>query len=264
MNKIIFRTLLIPLLLGTQLGYAASASCKYQAEGLDPATNEKIIQTKWDRLTTMFGDTKTSQGFVSAISAGDAKYLGIKLKIVDYYAFPFLTPYSMKYLSGPKKAPPADDPRYLDFLDMLLGDSLIVPEGSTLRITMADRSTMVLTSSEHVRARGNYTDPFQKRRSKKGLGGFLKKVAAAAIDAEIEGEDVVNRNFLVEATAVMRYGLDDEALAVLRKSAITSMRVETRDRYYALGLRNRFENVEWGKKSRVKVQKALQCVAKRG
>ena len=135
-----------PMLFGMQL--ADAASCKYQTQSVDPVTNEKYTQTKWDKVATMFsgGD---SIGSISAIAKGDERYLAVRIGVIDYFPFPdelraeavatmdedTLEDYEdmgpvqryeaeIEQLEGPP-----ENQNYRDFLDFLLGESLIIPAG---------------------------------------------------------------------------------------------------------------------------------------
>lgn len=273
MNRFLIAICTAPILFGIPL--ADAASCKYQTQSVDPVTNEKFVQTKWDKVATMFSGGK-SIGSISAIARGDERYLAVKIGVLDYYPFPdelraeavatmnekTLKKYRKRGAVGQYKAEikqlerPPENQNYRDFLDFLLGESLIIPAGSTLRLTLDDNSTLMLSTTERIRERANYTQPYKEKKMK-GFGGFLAKAASAALDAET----VVSSDYMVDGYISIDYLLDTEALDLLSRAAVTSLRVEARNKYYTLGTRStQYETVRWSKKSNLKIQNALKCV----
>jgi len=274
MKQFLFALCAIPLILGTQTASAAS-SCKFQKKSVDPVTNEKLVQTKWDKVATMFSGAKNI-GSVSAIAKGDERYLAVKIGVIDYFPLPDeLTAAAVTMMDedelddyedmGAAKRfraeieqleGPPEHQGYRDFLDFLLGESLIIPVGSTVRLTLGDQSTLTLATTERIRERANYTQP-HKAKKMKGFGGFLANAAAKAAGAE----SVVSSDYMVDGYVSINYLLGAEAFDLLSRSTVTSLRVEARDSYYTLGKRNnQYETVTWSKKSNLKIQNALKCV----
>lgn len=277
MNRFLIAICTAPMLFGVPL--ADAAVCKYQTQSVDPVSNEKFVQTKWDKVATMFSGGK-SIGSIAAIARGDERYLAVKIGVIDYYPFPdelraeavatmnekTLKKYRKRGAVGQYKAEikqlerPPENQNYRDFLDFLLGESLIIPAGSTLRLTLDDNSTIMLSTTERIRERANYTQPYKEKKMK-GFGGFLAKAASAALDAETGAESVVSPDYMVDGYISIDYLLDAEALDLLSRAAVTSLRVEARNKYYTLGTRStQYETVRWSKKSNLKIQNALKCV----
>ena len=219
-------------------------------------------------------------GSVSAIAKGDERYLAVKIGVIDYFPFPDeiraqavatmdedeLEDYVDMGAARRYKAEieqlegPPENQDYRDFLDYLSGESLIIPSGSTLELMLDDNSTLVLETTERIRERANYTQPFEQKKLK-GAGGFMAKMAMKALESETGAEAVVSPDYMVDGYVSIRYLLDEAALALLNRSAVTSLRVEGRDRYYALGTRNtQYETVRWNKESNLKIQNALKCL----
>jgi hypothetical protein len=127
-----------------------------------------------------------------------------------------------------------NNPMLNDFLRALERDALVVPAGSTLRITLEDRTNVVLTTAEDFKGRGSA----EKRPSE----GTWEKIA-------------------ITADVRLRYPLDTEAIAALTAKTAINMRLETRDRYYSFGARSaELQPVKWSKKSSAKFKEALSCV----
>ena len=62
---------------------------------------------------------------------------------------------------------------------------------------------------------------------------------------------------------VLEYPIDSASESILNRASVTSMRIESRDRYYTLGWRSTKDQVfSWSKKSYLKIRDALQCVNK--
>ena len=249
MKAIMLTVLSIPMLLGT--GVADAARCKYEKTKRDPVTNEKVIQSKWERVTNVMMD-EHAQGFVSGMSVLDQKYLAVKLNTTDYFEVPGW--YNNRYKSKPDKK--AHKERQNKWKTHLSKEMVVFPAGSALRITMEDRSVVEVTSSGEVRSAGGLTMP-NKEFKRKGLGGFLKMAAVSAAGAD----KVVSPHFRLDAVFVIRYELDEETLAVLSNNPAINMRVEARDDYYYLGARDTTNNLAWGSGANDKVIDALNCAA---
>lgn len=273
MKKLFITLLTASVFFGMQ--FANAAACKYQEQSVDPVTNEKYRQTAWDKVASGYSGTK-NVGSISAIAKGDERYLAVKIGVADFYPFPdelrqeavslmdekTLEKYEkmgtakrfrteVEHLEGP-----IENQDYRDFLDFLLGESLLIPKGSTLELRLDDQSTLVLTTEERIRERANYTEPFEEKKMR-GFGALMASVAASAVGAEI----TVSAEYMVDGYMSILYPLNAKALDQLSRAAVTSLRVEARDRYYTLGKRNsRYETVIWSKKSNLKIRNALKCV----
>jgi hypothetical protein len=277
MKKFFFVLCLIPMLFAFQA--AEAAKCKFQAQRVDPVTGEAFRQTNWDTVASIFS-AENSSGSISAIADGDKRFLAVRFDVIDYYTFPdqlraeavatmdedALEKYQKKGAVKRFKAEieqlegPPENQNYRDFLDFLLGESLFVPAGATLRLTLGDQSTLVLSTSERTRERANYTEPYKEKKGR-GASGLFAKIASAALDASVGGETVVSPDYMIDGTVSVPYLLDAEALGLLSSATVTSMRIEGRDKYYTLGTRNtRYETLQWSAKSNNKIQDALKCV----
>ncbi len=263
MKKLISLGLAVAMLCGSQ--YADAKGCKVITGSVDERTGAKLIYTKYDKLVTMFNmgvdnNGARSLGSVSVLARGDEKFLVFQLKISNYHAMP------AQFAS---LEDPTWDPDHRDFLDILLGDSVIFPAESSLRLTLDDRSTVVLHTANHRRIRADYTVPGAVPRAQgnegkavKKLGGFLAKVLekAAAKDGWETVEEEASPHYLVRATARLEYPLDAETEALLKRAGVISARLEARDRYYTLGWRNTQNVTAWSNKSNYKIRDALTCV----
>ncbi len=265
MKHLFGMALLATLALSPEFAYAAK--CKFVQNAMDPDSGIYVVQTKWDRLVSIMSvqsiDTELeATGEVSVIGRGDERFLTLRIDTGDYYALP------PELTTLPD---PTWHPEYRDFLDMLLGDSVIFPAGTSLRIDLDDQTSVVLRTTEHRRIRADYTLPGHmpearnnSEKAAKGLVGFLGKVIEKTAEKQgFEADETTegSRNYLVRSTAVLEFPLDDESADILSRAAVTSMRVESRDRYYTLGLwKTQDSVVTWGKKSYDKVRNAMQCV----
>ena len=249
MKKLMFTVLSILMLLGTNV--ADAAKCKYEKTKRDPVTNEKIIQSKWERVTNVMMD-EHAQGFVSGVSILDQKFLAIKLNTTDYFEVPGW--YNNRYKTKADKKAHKD--RQNQWRSHLKKEMVVFPEGSVLRITMEDRSVVEVTSDGEVRSNGGLTMP-NKEFKRKGIGGFLKMAAVGAAGAD----KVVSPHFRIDGEFVIRYELDEEIMALLSNKPSINMRVEARDDYYYLGARDTTQNLAWGSGANDKVKDALTCAA---
>ncbi len=277
MKQLFFVLYLAPMLFALQ--EAEAAACKFQAERVNPLTNETFRQTEWDTVASIFS-AENSSGSISAIAHGDKTYLAVRFDVIDYYTFPEdiraeavammdeddLKDYEKMGSAKRFKAEikqlerPPENQNYRDFLDFLLGESLFVPEGATLRLSLADQSTLVLVNGERIRERANYTQPFKEKEGRGGSGLFAK-MASVALDASVGGETVVSPDYMIDGTVSVPYLLDAEALELLSHAEVSSMRIEGRDKYYTLGTRSsRYETLQWSAKSNGKIRDALKCV----
>ena len=257
MKNLVSLVLAVAMLCGTH--YADAKGCKVKTGEVDKSTGANLIYSEYDKLVTMFsisadGSEAKTLGNVAVLARGDAKFLVFQLKTGDYHAMP-------EQFAAIED--PTWDPDHRDFLDMLLGDSVIFPAKSSLRLTLDDRSTVVLHTVNHRRVRADYTVPGGRGGTEKTankLGGFLAKALAASGDDGWEAVEETSPHYLVRATARLEYPLDAEAEALLKKAGVISARLEARDRYYTLGRPNTQYVTAWSKKSYYKIRDALNCV----
>jgi len=265
MKNLISLGLAVAMLCGSQ--YADAKGCKVKTGEVSQSTGANLVYTEWDKLVTMFsisadGSEAKSLGNVSVLARGDEKFLVFQLKTSDYHAMPE----QFAALEDPTW-----DPDHRDFLDVLLGDSVIFPAKSSLRLTLDDRSTVVLHTVNHRRIRADYTVPgavpgargSTEKKAKK-LAGFLAKALekAAAKDGWESVEDETSPHYFVRATARIEYPLDAETETLLKRAGVISARLESRDRYYTLGRPSTQYVTAWSKKSNYKIRDALACVDK--
>ncbi len=263
MNSFIRIGLAVAMLCGSQ--FADAKACKVKTGSVDSTTGAKLVYTEYDKLVTMFNmgvdnNGALSLGSVSVLARDNEKFLVFQLKTGDYHAMP-------EQFAALKD--PTWDPDHRDFLDMLLGDSVIFPAGSSLRLTLDDRSTVVLHTANHRRVRADFTVPGgdpsasgTEEKVVKKFGGFLAKVLekAAAKDGWEMVEEETSPHYLVRATSRLEYPLDAETEALLKRAGVISARIEARDRYYTLGWRNTQNVTAWSNKSNYKIRDALNCV----
>lgn len=250
-------------LSGPEFTYAAKSKCDFSQNTVDAATGEKIVQTKYDSLVTIMGGFESeAYGSVSVASRGGQKFLMLKLDAMDYHALP---------AEFAQHEDPTWDPAHRDFLDSLLGDAAVFPVGSSIRLDLDDQSSITLKTAKHLRVRTHYANPGEDPRARgtqqkvaKKLGGFLGKALSKAMEKqgfeEVE-EDNTSPHYTVMIKAYIEYPIDAEAEAILNRAAVTSMRIESRDRYFRLGWRSTKDQLfSWYKGSYFKVRDALQCV----
>jgi len=235
--KIVAQLILTALLVPCT-SFAKDAACEYFPEAVNPDTNEKIIKTEWDRLTSKMGmmmGAPSTQGAVRGISKGDSTFLGVQVLATSYHPIPPELGVSLENNNMITKTG-IYDRRLNPFAKEIQTEALVVPAGSTLRITMEDRTTIILTTSDEVRAHGSSTRPLSS--------------------------DNQTKNFRVKAEAMLEYALDADALAALTTKPAINMRLETLDRYYDFGgasMTATSSNV-WSEKSNGKIQRVLGCI----
>ena len=219
MKKIILYSITALAVLGAS--WARAAGCEYATETVDAATGDRTISTELVRVSSMGSGV---DGSLQGVTVGEEKFLGLRIKVRNIFPMP-----ANLDILGDRHNPMLDD-----FLRALERDSLVVPAGSTLRITMEDRTNVVLTTAEAFKGRGSA----EKRPSE----GTWKKIA-------------------ITADVKLQYPLDTEAIAALTAKTAINMRLETRDRYYSFGARyTEVQPVKWSKKSSAKFKEALNCV----
>jgi len=253
MNKLKTLVLIASVLANSGMAYAAK--CEFTRNTVDDTTGEKFIQTDFDPVVTrMSAGESEANGSIAVILTGGQKYLAVRLDIMDIYPLPD----HLAVLEDPSW-----DPSYRDFLDSLLGDATIFPDGSTARLDLDDQTSLVLTRDRHLRVRTHYAlpgqDPYQrdkKQAKTQKLIGFLAK----AMNEDIDVKSVVSSHYAVSTNVILKYALDAEADAILKRAPVTSMRIEARDRYYTMGWRSTRQVVGWNPKSYMKISDAMQCV----
>ena len=241
------KTLIISGLVAllTVIGHPAEAAkCKYQ--------KGEQVATKWASIVSSMMNP-TTLGAVAAGLNGETVTLGVQIKTTDYY-------YAPDWYESELKKDNRDqyDALLKDYTSNLKNDSVVIPVGSILRITMRDRTILELTATQDIRGKADVTRP-NKEREEKGFGGFLKSVAVAATDSDIE----TNRNFRADARVSIYYELTPDDLDILTRKSVLNMRVEARDNYYYLGTRDNDFNLAISEKSGLKVQSALNCALKK-
>ena len=218
------------ILLGCSAAHAAE--CKYSDQSTDPDTGVKRLATKSVNISTAMA---TSSGAVQGVSIGDDKFLAVRLNARNKYPIPpqlniNLAESDQYYRTG------RYDPRLDQVLDGLKRTTAFIPAGSTLRITLEDRSVIVLASKEDGSARNRGWKPQS-------------------------GEQNTGPNFLLLSEASALYPLDAEMIKALTSRLAVSVRMETADRYYEFASRM---NIQYpltiGEKNGRQLQEALNCV----
>ncbi len=246
------------VLFGSEYAVAAKSRCDFSQNSTDASTGVRTVQTDWDALVTiMMGFESEAYGSFSVIYRGDQKLLAVRLDAMDYVPMP---------AEFAVHADPTWDSAHRDFLDGLLGDAVIFPEGSSLRLDLDDQTSVELTKTDYQRVRTNYARPGESPKARttqqkvaKGVMGFLAKKALGADEVTEE----LSPHYTVMTNVVLEYPIDSASEAILNRASVTSMRIESRDRYYTLGWRSTKDQVfSWNRKSYLKIRDALQCVNK--
>ena len=245
------------VLFGSEVAVAAKYKCEFSQDSTDESTGVRTVQTDWDHLVTIvMGEESEAYGKVSVISRGNQKLLAVRLDAIDYVPMP------AKFAAH---GDPTWDPAHRDFLDGLLGDVVIFPEGSSLRLDLDDQTSLMLATTGHQRVRTNYVKPGESLTARtsdqklaKSVMGFLAKAAG--------GDDVtedVSPHYTITTKVILEYPIDSASEVILNRATVTSMRIESRDRYYTLGWTSTKDKVfSWNRKSYLKIRDALQCVNK--
>ena len=181
-------------------GAAQKAECKYQENSVDKFTKKKKIWTKWNHTVSWFNKSKHPvNGYVSAIAEGDKTLLGIKIK------------FEWRSRRKPTK----------DGLD----NTIVVPDGALLLITMVDESAVSLRSEGEIHGTSYYVKPYS------GINH--------------------TSNYVIYSEATVRYPLDASALDGLTVQGATHVRMQEINRDF---------NFEIEQKSMGDIQHAIQCV----
>jgi len=177
----------------------------------------------------------SSSGAVQAISIGDDKFLAVRLRARNMFPIPPQLNINLAD-SDQYKRTGRFDPRLDLVLDRLKRDTAFIPAGSTLRITLQDRSVIVLTSVKDNSASNQGWKPQS-------------------------GEENTGPNFLLLSEASALYPLDADMIKALTSRLAVSVRMETADRYYEFASRM---NIQYpltiGEKNGQQLQEALNCV----
>ncbi|MDH3351709.1 MAG: hypothetical protein OEM51_09180 [Gammaproteobacteria bacterium] len=220
----------ITLLLGS--GAARAAECKYSDRSTDPATGVQKLATRPVEISTAM---VSSSGWVHAVSIGDDRFLAIKLRAKNQFPIPPQLNINLAN-SDQEQRTGRYDPRLNQELRRLQHETAFVPAGSTLRITLEDRSVIVLTSKEDSSARNKGWKPQS-------------------------GSENTGPNFLLLSEVNALYPLSAEMIRALTSRLAVSVRMETADRYYEFASRM---NIQYpltiGDKNGRQLQEAVNCV----
>jgi hypothetical protein len=111
---------------------ANAASCNYEVNEIDLFTKEKLVSTEWHAMTSVVSSAfkiavnERTSLFVAGVSEGDNRFVAVRLRLSNGIA------------GTPTNAE--------------LRDALVVTGGSSLTITLADKSEIVLHARKDVRA----------------------------------------------------------------------------------------------------------------
>ena len=210
---------------------ALAAGCKYQVQSTDPDTGEKTLVTKAVRVSTLMASVT---GSVQFSSVGNQTYLFAGVRAANYFPIPPELNIDLNK-SDPEKEMGRYDPRLDEVLEELKASEGFVPAGSTLRITLEDRSVITLEAEKDSAGRSKGWKPQE---------------------GDNEGP-----NFMILSDIGAKYPLDDAVIKALTERKAISMRLESADRYYEFASRmNPQYPLTWGKKNGEQFQEALNCV----
>ena len=229
--------LLLAVLLLPGFALAASDACEIREETVDPATQEKTIKTKWEKISHSVNYMNMTAGRVTGISVGDDIYLGVKIPYTIIYVLPegyetkledtTLLSKKDRYEEGVKR-----------FASELKNIPIIVPAGSSLRITLEDRTVVMLET--------------------------VQEFKTSARDVQVRLPNSSNNNspfFQTNTTFYLRYALDADAISSLASQPIMNMRVATGYQYLTFGRANLvWDDPRISKKTKLTVQRVLKCV----
>ena len=254
MKKLLF--LLLPTLLLPGLASAKSDPCEIREESVDPVTQEKTIKTKWDKIKHSVDYMNMTAGSVSGISVGENKFLGVMIPNTLSYEFPerfeselqgitlelgdatVLTDKEKYYVIKETGDQITVKEAMLFFHATLQQIPVVVPAGSTLTITLEDRTQVVLRTDQEFKA------------------------ASRNVKVSLPNSKGNSSSFFRTKTNLeLRYALDADAIASLMSQPIMFMRVATAYQYYTLGRSNQvWDDPRLSKKTKLTVQKVVQCV----
>ena len=217
------------------LALAQASTCEYAPESTNQVTGAKIIATKWQRIKQGDGSGMSfTRGYVRAISEGDAKYLSTKIDYTRYRPIPpelgiRLEDTNMITRKG------IYDPRLNAVVEHLKTVPFTMPGGSKLRLTLEDRTTVTILTSEEY-----------------SIFPAVRKPQHPPNSAP---------EFQLEYRVMPRYLLDADAIALLSDNLVVSLRMEFPDQYYYFGHRNLiWDDRVISKKTMATVQGVLKCV----
>ncbi len=215
--------------------YASAADCKYAAETVDPTTNEKIIRTAWLPIKAQAGPgTSMTMGSVMGISDSGVFYLGAKIRAEHYYPIPPELGIRLEDTNVITRRG-VFDPRLKPWITKLENTPLDLPVESALRITLEDRTTLVIRTDEGFSFSGEVSKP--------------------------QWGDNHSSDFRIRYRVMPRYVLDAEAIALLSTNRVASIRLELPNKFYYFGQRNLvWDDRVIAKKSVATIQGALKCV----
>ncbi len=215
--------------------HASAAGCKYAADIVDPAANEKIIRTAWQPIKAGTGaGMSMTMGSVRGISDSGAPYLGVKIRAEHYYPIPPELGIRLEDTNVITRRG-VFDPRLKPWITKLENTPLDLPVESALRITLEDRTTLVIRTDEAFSFSGELTKP--------------------------HWSDNSSPNFRIRYRVLPRYALDAEAIALLSTNRVASIRLELPNKFYYFGHRNLvWDDRVIAKKSVATIQGALKCV----
>jgi len=212
-------------------GIASAAECTFESHSTDPETGVSRHATKYVGISTMMAK---NFGSMQAVAVGHDKFLGMRLRAKNSFPIPpelgiDLSKSNYEFRTG------RYDPRLDSVLKHLEQEAAVVPKGSTLRLTLEDRSVIVLRSTDYRKTRSQGWKP------------------------QSDGND--GSNFLILSEVHAQYPLDEVMINALTSRMVTGIRMETADRYYEFASRM---NIQYpltiGKKNGKQLQEALNCV----
>jgi len=248
--------LLLPVLLLPGFALAKSDACVISEETVDPVTQEKTIKTKWEKIAHTVDYANITKGRVSGISVGDDKFLGVRIPSILSYVFPdrfeselqgytfelgdatVLTNKEKFYVIKETGQKVEYEEAKLFYLSTLQRIPIVVPAGSSLRITLEDRTEVVLKTAQEFKAAS-------------------RDVKASLPNSKNNKSSL----FRVKTTLELRYALDADAIASLTSQPIMNMRLATAYQYYYFGGSNLvWDDPHLSKKTKSTIQKVVQCV----
>jgi len=209
----------------------SAAECKFESHSTDPETGVSRHATKYVGISTMMAK---NFGSVQAVAVGHDKFLGMRLRAKNEFPIPpelgiDLSKSNYEYRTG------RYDQRLDTILQRLRQEAAFIPKGSTLRLTLEDRSVIVLRSTDYRKTGGQGWKP------------------------QSDGNE--GSNFVILSEVHALYPLDDVMINALTSRLVTGIRMETADRYYEFASRM---NVQYpltiGDKNGKQLQEVLNCV----
>jgi len=233
MNRILVVLLATSLLPNALL---AKDACEFRDEVVNPNTQKVTVQTDWEKIThdNEPGEPSTTTGWVNGTKEGDAVLLGVLIPINIYYEIPPETGIKLEDTNIITKKGKFD-PRLDPYIEKWENTPIFVPGKSRLRITLADQTTVMLTTVRDVQERATVTKP--------------------------EWGDNFTPFFRASSNVGLLYALDTDAIISLTTQPVQSMRLEAGDRYFNFGGRKLvWSNLIVNQKSRSRIQKVLKCI----